>query len=213
MNNRITKIIYNAISCIYDIILPPLFRAFGLNINNLRSEMVSKIGLINSNIYIIDLGCGTGENFMYIRKLYKKNPIIGVDISTGMLRKAKSKIKRHGIENVELIQSDFIDIEEKEVFNNLNYVVVSSFTMSIIWGNKLSRGAFLNIVKKSNKYSILDANWLGGLWHDNRTYIKYLGKIFGLSPKYWSKNTGLILEQYVKSTAVTDNSGMLNYIY
>ncbi len=73
----------------------------------------------NDKISILDLGCGSGLCGKYLKKIFKKSRIVGVDISAQMLKTAKAK-------NVydELIKGDIINCFDvkKEVFN----VVVAS---------------------------------------------------------------------------------------
>ena len=58
----------------------------------------------NDKISILDLGCGSGLCGKYIKKIFKKSRIVGVDISAQMLKTAKAK-------NVydELVRSDITD--------------------------------------------------------------------------------------------------------
>lgn len=83
---------YDAVAKIYDLQYGQEQRLkieFSLGNLNLKSESL-----------ILDVGCGTGLLFDYVLG----NVIVGVDVSKGILRIAKEKIK--GRENVFLVQAD-----------------------------------------------------------------------------------------------------------
>lgn len=73
----------------------------------------------NDKISILDLGCGSGLCGKYIKKIFKKSRIVGVDISAQMLKIAKAK-------NVydELVKSDITDCFNSK--NSVFDVVVAS---------------------------------------------------------------------------------------
>ena len=56
---------------------------------------------------VLDLPCGTGANFpMLERGVTGSGRILGVDLSPGMLQKARAKIERAGWGHVTLVESD-----------------------------------------------------------------------------------------------------------
>ena len=56
---------------------------------------------------VLEIGCGTGRNFPHLRAAVgDAGTVYGVDLSTGMLRKAKALCEREGWTNVELTQCD-----------------------------------------------------------------------------------------------------------
>jgi ubiquinone/menaquinone biosynthesis C-methylase UbiE len=57
---------------------------------------------INEDSMVLDAGCGTGLLFGHVAE--KARVVIGVDISRGILKEAKRKVKKH--ENVALILAD-----------------------------------------------------------------------------------------------------------
>jgi ubiquinone/menaquinone biosynthesis C-methylase UbiE len=57
--------------------------------------------------HVLEIGCGTGRNFPYLREAVgPQGKVYGVDISTGMLSKARALCESNHWDNVELIQSD-----------------------------------------------------------------------------------------------------------
>jgi len=71
-----------------------------------EQKLKIKFSLNNLNLklefFLLDVGCGTGLLFDYVSE--SVNVLVGVDISRGILGKAKEKIK--GKKNVFLVQAD-----------------------------------------------------------------------------------------------------------
>lgn len=56
---------------------------------------------------VVEIACGTGLNFKYLRKkVGPEGKIIGVDLTPEMLSKAEERINRNGWSNITLVQSD-----------------------------------------------------------------------------------------------------------
>lgn len=75
----------------------------------MKKEIPAKAGSL-----IYDMGCGSGAFTYYIAKAYPKSKVIGLDISTGCISKARKdypdiKFKIGDVENTE-IKSDSVDV-------------------------------------------------------------------------------------------------------
>jgi demethylmenaquinone methyltransferase/2-methoxy-6-polyprenyl-1,4-benzoquinol methylase len=56
---------------------------------------------------VLEIGCGTGRNFPYLREAVgAEGRVYGVDLSRGMLNKARALCDRNDWSNVELIEAD-----------------------------------------------------------------------------------------------------------
>jgi demethylmenaquinone methyltransferase/2-methoxy-6-polyprenyl-1,4-benzoquinol methylase len=91
----------------------------------LRREAVGRLGLRHGD-RVLEIGCGTGRNFPYLRAAVgNSGKIYGVDLSSGMLRKARRLCQRGGWNNFELTQGDAADFVAPEpldaVFFSLSY--------------------------------------------------------------------------------------------
>ena len=76
---------------------------------DLRRKAAKRLGLSRGDS-VLDIGCGTGVNFPYLRDAVgPTGRIYGVDISPGMLRKAKARRDAHGWDNIELRECDVVD--------------------------------------------------------------------------------------------------------
>ena len=81
----------------------------------------------NEKLSFLDLGCGSGLCGKYLKKIFKKSRLVGVDISSQMLLKAKEK-------NVydELVKNDITDCF---CGDNLKFDVVVASDVFTYFGN------------------------------------------------------------------------------
>lgn len=56
---------------------------------------------------VVEMGCGTGANLSYLREqVGPDGTVIGVDFSSGVLRRARDHVEREGWQNVHLVCGD-----------------------------------------------------------------------------------------------------------
>lgn len=66
---------------------------------------------IEPNDVVLDLPCGTGQAFdTLVPRLGPSGLLLGVDLSSGMLGKARARVAKHGWENVRLEQAGVHDV-------------------------------------------------------------------------------------------------------
>ena len=69
---------------------------------------------LNEGTTVLNLPCGTGQNFELFQKHLKNTgQIIGIDLSDGMLAKAKNKISKNEWTNIDIIKEDATNINPK----------------------------------------------------------------------------------------------------
>lgn len=69
---------------------------------------------------VLNLPCGTGQNFEYFQKYMNGSGlIIGIDLSEGMLEKAKIKQDEHNWNNIQLIKEDATQITPAWIKENI----------------------------------------------------------------------------------------------
>lgn len=62
--------------------------------------------------HVLEIGCGTGRNLPYLRDAVgPQGRVYGVDISAGMLARARTLRDRHHWDNVEFINTDAVDYQ------------------------------------------------------------------------------------------------------
>jgi ubiquinone/menaquinone biosynthesis C-methylase UbiE len=104
---------YDKFSKVYDLFSPKQYY------HKARREAVEVLEL-EINQTVLNVPCGTGQNFEYFQE-YLKNTglIIGIDLSTGMLGKAKNKRDKDGWTNIRLVNADVLEVDEKWVKENV----------------------------------------------------------------------------------------------
>ncbi|MFB6189766.1 MAG: class I SAM-dependent methyltransferase [Halapricum sp.] len=56
---------------------------------------------------VVEMGCGTGANLPYLReRVGPEGRVVGVDLTRGMLDRARRRVERAGWENVTLVRGD-----------------------------------------------------------------------------------------------------------
>ncbi|MEW6442636.1 MAG: methyltransferase domain-containing protein [bacterium] len=86
--------------------LANLYYLIGFRETRYRKMAVKDLALSRGDT-VIELGCGTGLNFRFLRDAVgEEGRIIGVDLSVPMLARARERLGRHGWGNVELVQAD-----------------------------------------------------------------------------------------------------------
>ncbi|MFC1917578.1 class I SAM-dependent methyltransferase [Chloroflexota bacterium] len=83
-----------------------LFGWFGFNISAWRRQAISTLRLKPGDT-VVDIGCGTGNNFPLLYQLVGPNgKIIGVDLSEAMIDQARKRVESNQWDNVELVCAD-----------------------------------------------------------------------------------------------------------
>lgn len=97
--------IYQRQAKLYDLYVQ-FYRLIGLNIDAYRTRAIDLLHLQRGDS-VVELGCGTGLNFpLLMDQIGPQGRLIGVDLSSAMLTRARAKAARSGWTNVELVQGD-----------------------------------------------------------------------------------------------------------
>lgn len=112
------------------------------------NEIIEKIQLKNGD-KVLDVGCGTGVLIEYILKFVgQQGSYLGVDISSKMIEKAKEKYK--GIENVDFVCSDVVDLSFTEYFD----AIICYSVFPHIEDKEKAIKKFSQMLKKGGKLAI-----------------------------------------------------------
>jgi len=98
-----------------------------------REFAYRKIGVKALNLKkgdtVVEIGCGTGLNFRFLRdEVGSKGNIIGVDMTPEMLQEARKRIRRNGWQNVTLVQSDAAEYQFPEKIGG----IISTFALTLV---------------------------------------------------------------------------------
>jgi phosphatidylethanolamine/phosphatidyl-N-methylethanolamine N-methyltransferase len=95
VENHFVERVYQKLANVYDLF-------FGPTLHPGRLVSLDRMGIAAGD-RILEVGVGTGIN----ASLYPRNcHVTGIDLSTGMLDKAREKVKREGLRNVRLFEMD-----------------------------------------------------------------------------------------------------------
>ena len=89
---------------------------------------------------VVEIGCGTGLNFNFLRqKVGPEGRIIGVDLTPEMLEMADKRIRRNGWSNITLVQSDAAAYGFSEHIDG----IISTFALTLVpeYDKVIQRGA------------------------------------------------------------------------
>jgi len=76
---------------------------------------------LSPNQKVLNIPCGTGQNFDEFQKyLLNSGKIIGIDISEGMLEKAKEKIKKNNWQNIQIFKENVTKVNMEWISEKLN---------------------------------------------------------------------------------------------
>jgi phosphatidylethanolamine/phosphatidyl-N-methylethanolamine N-methyltransferase len=103
LEHEAVKKIYGAYSHVYDIIFKRLFLP--------RIKHAIRSMDIQPGERVLDVGVGTGLSLPFFPK---DCTVVGIDYSGDMLKKARKKVRVRGMDNVELIEMDAMDVDFKD---------------------------------------------------------------------------------------------------
>ncbi len=146
---------YDLIAPAYDPCLRALYRPFRVHAFTHLIEQPGGAAL--------DLACGTGQNFPFLARLVGLHgTIIGIDRSSGMLRRARRNLARQHLEGNFLLNQDARalspDILERGTRRRTVDLVVCTFGFSAMRDWKIPFHRSYDLLKPGGRYLILDAH-------------------------------------------------------
>lgn len=113
MQESSTKKIYDVHSLFYD-------ATFGRLVRRRIANAISHMD-IGPDDRVLDLGVGTGCSLSYFKP--DRGRIVGIDLSSGMLSKAREKIEKLGLSNATVFQADALKLPFAD--NSFDHVFIS----------------------------------------------------------------------------------------
>jgi arsenite methyltransferase len=102
----------------------------------------------------VDLGCGKGTDLIRLRETVGKNGFVyGVDISEGMLAKAKRNIDKFGYTNVALVHSE---LENIQIDRSVADLVISNCTINHAQNKRAVWSEIHRVLKKGGRFVVSD---------------------------------------------------------
>jgi phosphatidylethanolamine/phosphatidyl-N-methylethanolamine N-methyltransferase len=158
MQETTTKKIYDIQSLVYDV-------TFAKLVKRRVSEAIKHMN-IAANDMVLDLGIGTGASLPFYPR---QGHVIGIDLSDGMLREARKKVREHNINNVTLVQANALSLPFPDSFFDHVFIshVISVVSDPVVLVKEAQRVAkpdarivVLNHFQSSNRFIAMIEKWL-----------------------------------------------------
>jgi demethylmenaquinone methyltransferase/2-methoxy-6-polyprenyl-1,4-benzoquinol methylase len=196
--DRIRKM-FGSLSFMYDIEVS----LGGLSENSrLRKKSVDSLKLIDGNA-VLDICCGTGLNFKILKnRIGETGRIIGVDLTSKMLKIAKSRCDKQNWRDIELVNSNILDFKTETICDcaistaAIGMIPEYDKAIDIVMDNLKKDGRFVIVdFKMSNRYPYKIFNYLyykfaktAGFDFKNRDLIEYIKSKY--SVEFYEENMG-----------------------
>jgi len=112
---------------------------------------------IKKDSYILEIGCGVGLTPVYLTKKYGCR-IMAVDVSKGMIEKAKQRVKREKLEDK--IKFRLADAQKLPFKDNAFDSVILESVMAFIPDKKKAIKEFIRVVKKGGYIGFTEVAWV-----------------------------------------------------
>src|SRR5271170_6961381 len=100
MDEASTRKIYDNQSVVYD-------KTFGRLVRKRIERAIAHMNVRPEDL-VLDLGVGTGGSLGYYPQDHGR--IVGIDLSSGMLREARKKLREHGLSRVTVLQANALEL-------------------------------------------------------------------------------------------------------
>jgi ubiquinone/menaquinone biosynthesis C-methylase UbiE len=158
---------------------------------------------------VVEIGCGTGLNFGYLRNAVGENgKLTGIDLTDAMLEQAAKRVRRNNWTNVDLVRTDATTFSFPKDISG----VISTFALTLI-------PEYETIIKRASealginkRLVILDLKkpdqW--PLWIVRLGVL--IGKPFGVSLDLAERKPWIVMQKYFSKVTVTEIIGGFVYI-
>lgn len=120
-------------------------------IGGLRERAITRLAPTRGDT-VVEMGCGTGANFPYLReRVGDEGTVVGVDLTGGMLAEARKRIEREGWENVHVVAGDAARPPVADAD-----AVFASFVSGMLSDPAGAVGAWANLVGEGGRLGLLD---------------------------------------------------------
>jgi len=178
MNNSVEKQkkatkYYDRFAKIYDLVSSKSYY------NKPRNFALKELNL-SKHQHVLNIPCGTGQNFEDFQKyLQNTGKIIGIDLSQGMLEKAKDKIENNKWNNIQIIKGNATEIDtewiKKEFNADLKFdAIFCDLGLSGFPKWKKVIDSLILLLKPNGKIVIMD--WYIEKINLRGVFIKWVGK-------------------------------------
>lgn len=158
MQETTTKKIYDVQSIVYD-------ATFGRLVRRRVGTAISHMNIADDD-WVLDLGIGTGQSLNFYPR---KGRVVGIDLSDGMLREARKKVRENDLAHVALVQANALQLPFPDdcfdhVFISHVISVVSDPVQLVKEAQRVAkpnaRIVVLNHFQSANRFVAMIEKWL-----------------------------------------------------
>lgn len=185
-----------------------LLDRLGFGYERLRREAIDALGLQPGDL-VVEIGCGTGANFAYLEELIGPNGrIIGVDLSAGMLDKARERIDANGWTNIGLVQSPAADFQFPE--DGVD-AVLSTFALTLEPEYDATIARIAQALRPGRRFATADLKLASGWRLIFLPPLLLITRPFAVSLKLASRHPWEAMRRHLTDLAITEHFG--GYLY
>lgn len=107
---------------------------------------------------VLDVGCGTGLSLGLLRRAVgPEGTVIGLDLSAGMLRRARARVAVHGWTNVRLLEGDATRLPRAELSAAGPVAGLFALSLSAMESPQAALAAVADLLGPGGRVAVLDA--------------------------------------------------------
>jgi demethylmenaquinone methyltransferase/2-methoxy-6-polyprenyl-1,4-benzoquinol methylase len=158
---------------------------------------------------VVEVGCGTGLNFELLQKAVgPSGKIVGIDISEGMLERARAVVRDRGWQNVELVSGSGSDFEFPEGVGGI--IAMGVLTYEPDFDKVIERGA--KALSPGRRWVVLDYKMPTGWQRIFTPFFIAMGSSFGVSKDLMERHIWKAVERHLQNTQMHELYGGFVYI-
>jgi len=195
LNKNETRDLYRKRAKRYDLSVQ-IYPLFGFNGKQYRQDTISALALKPGDT-VVELGCGTGLNFVYVQQaIGPKGWIIGIDLTEAMLDVARGRVARENWINVELVPADLAEWQFPAGVSGL----YSTFALTMVpeYDTIIERAA--HALKSEGRLAVLDMKEPTGWPAWVVRFGAWLNKPFGVSLDLADRHPWESIRRYLTKT-------------
>lgn len=102
---------------------------------------------------VVEMGCGTGANFVHLReRVGEAGRVVGVDVTPGMLARARHRVEHAGWENVHVVRGDATRPPVAET-----HALFGTFVVGMFDDPAAAVSGWADLVRPGGRVALLDA--------------------------------------------------------